>query len=136
MKKIFSIIGILAGLILAVGPYTFLHVCKAMDMEPVCGDIPFWSLLNGIVLILVSLATLFIEFLKKKLVLLSNVFRGVRIVNGIIAIGLPTFIVGVCESKHMHCHLVTKPALIVIGVVVILTTALELIVSIVGERKQ
>lgn len=73
MKTIKNILGIAAGIVLAVGPYTFLHVCGAkmkmesemggMDMGsmaggPPCHGIPTASLITGIVLALVSIVSL------------------------------------------------------------------------------
>jgi hypothetical protein len=143
MKKIKNILGIAAGIVLAVGPYTFLHVCGAkmkMDSEmggmdmgsmaggPPCHGIPTASLITGIVLVLVSIISLITE--SKTDNNSSSGFEAVldlvRIVLGVIAIGIPTFIIGVCKSAHMHCHMVTRPALIIIGVVVGLTGVISL----------
>lgn len=131
MKKILPIINIILGAILIVGPQTFLHVCKGsmMGMTPPCKDIPTWSLVVGIILILVSLVKLVLAFTGKgnKVAFLATGLA--EAVIGVITIGIPTFIVGVCKSQHMHCHMVTKPALIIIGVVTILVAAIGIFVN-------
>lgn len=131
MKKILPIINIILGAILIVGPQTFLHVCKGsmMGMTPPCKDIPTWSLVVGIILILVSLVKLVLAFTGKgnKVAFLATGLA--EAVIGVVTIGIPTFIVGVCKSQHMHCHMVTKPALIIIGVVIILVAAIGIFVN-------
>ena len=135
MKTIKNILGIAAGIVLAVGPYTFLHVCGAkmkmesemggMDMGsmaggPPCHGIPTASLITGIVLALVSIVSLITSARTEENGNsgFESVLDFIRIIIGVIAIGIPTFIIGVCGSAHMHCHMVTRPALIIVGVVV------------------
>ncbi len=131
MKKILPIVNIIIGALLIIGPQTFLHVCKGgmMGMTPPCKDIPTWSLVVGIILILVSLVKLVLVFTGKgnKVAFLATGLA--EAVIGVITIGIPTFIVGVCKSQHMHCHMVTKPALIIIGVVTILVAAIGIFVN-------
>jgi hypothetical protein len=131
MKKILPIINIILGALLIVGPQTFLHVCKGgmMGMTPPCKDIPTWSLVVGIILVLVSLVKLVLIFTGKESKIAFLTTGLVEAVIGVVTIGIPTFIVGVCKSQHMHCHMVTKPALIIIGVVTILIAVAGLFVN-------
>ena len=131
MKKILPIVNIIIGALLIIGPQTFLHVCKGsmMGMTPPCKNIPTWSLVIGIILIIVSLAKLVLIF-KGKRSKVAYIATGLaEAVIGVVAIGIPTFIVGTCKSKHMHCSMVTKPALIMIGAVIIITAVVGLIVN-------
>lgn len=131
MKKILPIVNIIIGALLIIGPQTFLHVCKGsmMGMTPPCKDIPTWSLVAGIILIIVSLAKLVLIFTGKESKVAYIATGLVEAVIGVVAIGIPTFIVGTCKSQHMHCHMVTKPALIIIGAVIIITAVVGLIVN-------
>ncbi len=131
MKKILPIVNIIIGALLIIGPQTFLHVCKGsmMGMTPPCKDIPTWSLVAGIILIIVSLAKLVLIFTGKGSNVAYIVTGLAEAVIGVVAIGIPTFIVGTCKSQHMHCHMVTKPALIIIGVVTILVAAIGIFVN-------
>ena len=146
MKKIKNILGIAGGLVLAIGPYTFLHVCgenmkmgsEMGDMEmgsmaagPACHGIPVASLITGIALVLISIISLIASAKAENSSdsKIDTFLDFVRIILGVVAIGIPTFIVGVCESVHMHCHMVTRPALILIGVVVGLTGVISLAYS-------
>ena len=140
MNKLKNILGLAAGLVLAIGPYTFLHVCGAnmkmgsemgdmgsMAGGPPCHGIPTASLVTGIVLILISIISLITETKSEaKNSGFESILDLVRIILGVIAVGIPTFIIGVCQSAHMHCHMVTRPALILIGVIVGLTGILSL----------
>ena len=72
-------------------------------------------------------AVAFVAFIILCLLLKLAIHKRVgRIILGVIAVGIPTFIIGVCQSAHMHCHMVTRPALILIGVIVGLTGILSL----------
>jgi len=127
MKKILPIVNIIIGALLIIGPQTFLHVCKGsmMGMTPPCKDIPTWSLVAGIILIIVSFAKLVLIFTGKGSKVAYIVTGLAEAVIGVVAIGIPTFIVGTCKSQHM----VTKPALIIIGAVIIITAVAGLIVN-------
>jgi hypothetical protein len=154
MKKIKDFIGVAAGLLLAIGPYTFLHVCRNMSAgsemsgmsmggmemagEPSCHGIPAASLVTGLLLIIVSLVSIasFKKAEQGKTEKLSVVIDILRVAVGIVAIGIPTFLIGVCSSAHMHCHMVTRPALIIIGAVVGLTGVAGLIYQLFKSRDE
>ncbi len=129
MKLFKSLLKIAAGVVLAVGPYTFLHVCGNMSANSEMGDmagmgmsggapchgIPLASLITGLVLIVVGIISLVIDIKNADSKNLSTVLDVATAIVGVVAIGIPTFIIGVCSSAHMHCHMVTRPALIIIG---------------------
>ncbi len=131
MKRIQGILGVILGIVIAVGPQTFLHVCgggkmsegmgdgASMAMSMPCQKVPTAAVITGILVVLAGVVLL-ISALKKAeakgIALLSDVAFAIL---GIITIGIPTFIVGVCSAPHMHCHAVTRPALIVLGAFVV-----------------
>ena len=125
MKRIIAgILLIIAGAVTAIGPYTFLHVCSADGMasmggmEAKCAGIPLVSLITGIALAVIGLAIVLVR---------SNIILSLLgVVAGVVIIGIPTFIIGVCEEAHMHCHMVTRPALIVIGAIAIVVSLIPL----------
>ena len=134
MKKVIGIVEIILGAIIAVGPYTFLHVCGAgmamegeMAMRSVCQGIPPITLILGAIILVIGISEAFgftDKFLGSNG---SKLFAGIDVVLGIVVIGVPTFIVGVCSSAHMHCHAVTRPALIILGAVVAIIGAVEVV---------
>lgn len=126
-SKIIGILDIILGGVIAVGTRTFLHVCGGgmktessmggeMDhgmgeMKMACSGVPTASLIVGIILAVIGILLIVVG--SKKFV--SIVLGILNAIAGIIVIGIPTFIVGVCSGAHMHCHMVTRPALIIIG---------------------
>ena len=96
------------------------------EMQMPCAGVPNASLVAGIVLAVLGI--IFIIAGKKKVV--STLLGLLNVIAGVVVIGIPTFIVGVCGGAHMHCHMVTRPALIIIGAVIVIAgavnTAIEL----------
>ena len=117
-SKIIGVLSILLGAVTAIGPRTFIHVCGggmkmddsmgdgAMEMKMACAGVPNASLIVGIILAALGL---------------------ILIIAGSKAV-ISKFI-GVCEAAHMHCHMVTRPALIIIGAVVILAGLFNLVLK-------
>ena len=148
-KKLTGILNIILAAVLAIGTRTFLHVCKAapsmggdsamggenamggMDMSHApCLGIPNASLIVGIVLALTGIV--FITSGNKKV---AGVVSSIaNVILGVITVGIPTFIVGVCSAPHMHCHMVTRPALIIIGAVVVITGVVNAVVELNPKR--
>ena len=143
-KKITGILNMILAAVLAVGTRTFLHVCKGgmsmggdsamgsenamggMDMSQApCLGIPHASLIVGIVLALTGIV--FLASGNKKVAGLASGIANV--ILGVVTVGIPTFIFGVCSAPHMHCHMVTRPALIIVGAVVFVTGAVNAVVE-------
>jgi hypothetical protein len=104
-KFITSILYVLASILLVVGPQTIFKVCKLEEIPKKC----YWSARAeiGIAIILVIIAVLY--FLAKTI--RGKVFIAiVAIVNGIVAILIPSFLIGGCEMKTMPCQSRTFPA--------------------------
>ena len=56
----------------------------------------------------------------------SRVRAGLDIANavlGVLVVLVPTMLVGVCRGSMMHCHMVTMPTLIVLGVLLAVLAA-------------
>lgn len=126
-SKIVGALNILLGAVIAVGTRTFLHVCgggmnsgsmgdSMGEMQMPCAGVPNASLVAGIVLAVLGI--IFIIAGKKKVV--STLLGLLNVIAGVVVIGIPTFIVGVCGGAHMHCHMVTRPALIIVGAFVVI----------------
>ena len=130
-SKIVGALNIILGAVIAVGTRTFLHVCGggmnsgAMgdsmgdsmgEMQMPCAGVPNASLIAGIVLAVLGI--IFIIAGKKKVV--STLLGLLNVIAGVVVIGIPTFIVGVCGGAHMRCHMVTRPALIIVGAFVVI----------------
>ena len=140
IRKVNAVIYIIIGLLVAIGPYTFLHVCAGgmsmdgMDMDaPVCQGIPPVTLVIGILLAAVGLTDIVTIYKGIKSKAVKAILELVSAVLGIITIGVPTFIIGVCNSDHMHCSMVTKPALIIFGAAIVLFSLVGIFASLRGN---
>ena len=130
MKKIQGIAGVIISIVAAVGPYTFLHVCgSGMGMEAPCKNVPIASLITAIILFVISLVSIISGFKGGFKESVNYVIDGLGIVVGVVLTGIPTFIIGVCNSAHMHCNMVTKPALIILGIILIIISAAGVLVD-------
>ena len=119
MRKIsFScVIIIILGLLIAVGPFTFFHVCRPEnpEMHMSCYFTARAELGLGIVISILSLLSV---------ITVSSKFRAglniAVILNSILVFLIPNFLIGVCSGEHMHCHAVTLPALNILSIVLII----------------
>jgi hypothetical protein len=51
------------------------------------------------------------------------------VIDGILVILLPTWLIGVCQHPGASCNLVMKPALILMGILVIVASLISLVLS-------
>ena len=129
--KVIGGLNILLGALTAIGPRTIFHVCGGgmggamTEMEMPCAGIPKAGLIAGIILAVLGIALIAVG--NKKAV--SIVLGILSAASGIVIIGIPTFIVGVCGGAHMHCHMVTRPALIIIGAVTVFVAIINIVLA-------
>ncbi|MDR0983803.1 MAG: DUF4418 family protein [Ruminococcus sp.] len=71
----------------------------------------------------ISVFGLLFIFLKKKKIRIT--LSIVTFLSGIFALLIPTVLVGVCGNKHMDCHAIALPALVIFSSAVILTAAIN-----------
>jgi len=110
-----GVVDFVLGIILAISPYTFLKVCEVSeDMVMKCHWTAQVITGIGIVIALVGLLA----------VIATDIFRSGLILSeallGALTIAVPTVLIGVCGSIHMHCHSVARPGFVLIGAVLIL----------------
>ena len=73
----------------------------------------------GLVIAVLGIVALFVK---------ENVRIGLSIaviVNSLLMIAVPTFLIGVCKSSMMHCASVTRPTLIVLSVLALVFAAIS-----------
>lgn len=129
-KKITAVIVVLLGISAAVGPRTIFPVCNgAMKMK--CFDTAKAELFAGIAAAVVGLLVLFVK--NRKIALALSL---VAAALGAVILLIPTVIVGVCGSPMMHCVSVTKPALIVIGILEIIAGLLAAVFAATETEKE
>ena len=114
-KRIIAIIAIVLGLLAAIGPRTIFPVCNgAMKMR--CYNTAQAELVVGLLAVVLGTGLAFLT--NKKLSVILSVIEGIL---GLFIVLIPTVIIGVCGSPMMHCVSVTNPALIVTGILEIVT---------------
>ena len=121
-NKIITAITVVLGLLAAIGPRTFFPVCGAGEMKMRCYYTAQWELVVGLLAAAFGVSLLFITNKKLKTVISVG-----QVILGALIVLIPTTIIGVCGSPMMHCVTVTKPALLVIGVLEIVTSAVLLL---------
>lgn len=120
-NKLFaSIPSIILGILIAIAPLTFAKVCKTEGgMHMACYYTGRAALGIGIVIAVLGIVALFVK---------ENVRIGLSIaviVNSLLMIAVPTFLIGVCKSPMMHCASVTRPTLIVLSVLALVFAAIS-----------
>lgn len=120
-KKLFAAIAqFVLGVLIAVAPRAFAHVCEVTDMPMACHYTAQAALGIGIVIALLAIIGLFVVEATRAGLDIANA------VLGVLVILVPTVLIGVCKGAMMHCHMVTLPTLIVLGV---LTTVFSVIAA-------
>ena len=121
-KKLFAAIAqFVLGVLIAVAPRTFAHVCEVKDNMPMaCHYTAQAELGIGVVIALLGIIALFCS---------PKIRTGLNIavaLNALLSLAVPTVLIGVCKGAMMHCHMVTLPTLVVLGV---LTTVFSVIAA-------
>ncbi|EIK82430.1 DUF4418 family protein [Gardnerella sp. KA00603] len=120
-NKLFaSIPSIILGILIAIAPLTFAKVCQSEGgMHMACYYTGRAALGIGLVIAVLGIVALFVK---------ENVRIGLSIaviVNSLLMIAVPTFLIGVCKSPMMHCASVTRPTLIVLSVLSLVFAAIS-----------
>jgi hypothetical protein len=127
MKKRITVgtLFIILGLLISLGPSTIFAVCGPMD------DGKFmkchWTAKAelGIGLGIVLLAVLSIVFASKEV--RAGLLLGIATLSSN-SILIPTALIGVCGGEHMQCNALTRPALLVIGVISIVIALVQTVI--------
>lgn len=101
---------IVLGSLTAVAPRTFAHVCAVKTMPMACHYTAQATLGLGLAVVALAVAGLFVT---------DAVRAGLDIANavlGVLVVLVPIVLIGVCKGAMMHCHMVTLPTLVVLGV--------------------
>ncbi|MBW3088953.1 DUF4418 family protein [Bifidobacterium sp. 82T24] len=118
-----SIPPIVLGVLIAVAPHTFAHVCKVTEMAMKCHWTARAEIGVGAMIVVLGLIALFAE---------TKVRIGLGIavaLAGALAIAVPTVLIGVCPGAMMHCHMVARPTLIVLGVLTIVFAVIAVLLD-------
>ena len=131
-NKLFaSIPAMVLGLLIAVGPQTFAHVCRVQEgkMPMACHYTAHAALGVGIIIMVLGLCALLFNN--------AGIRAGINIavaLLGVLVICVPTVLIGVCKGAMMHCHMVTLPTLIVLGVLTIVFGVIAVVMNARADR--
>lgn len=131
MKKlnfVFAVIFVVLGALVAAAPYSFAHVCEVGEKIMKCHWTARVELFIGLSIAVLGL----LKFLSSDASFQLGLNFGI-LINALGVLLTPTVLIGVCGMKKMHCHAVTKPTLIVFGIL-ILVSALAQSLSIWKKR--
>ena len=113
---------VILGLLAAIGPKTIFPVCPAEEMKMRCFTTANAELAVGIIGAVIGIA-LFVIKDKKLGIMLS----AAEAVIGLFVVLIPAVIIGVCGNAMMHCVTVTRPALIVIGIILVIVSLINIL---------
>lgn len=105
---------IIMGILLAVGPYTLFHVCDTSEKVMKC----WWSVraetaIGGLLIF----AGILILLLKSKEIRFAINLNTIG--TGVVAILIPSKLIGGCAKETMLCRSLTFPSIYIISVAVI-----------------
>lgn len=115
-KSFIAVPQIVLGMLIAVAPQTFARVCAVKEMPMACHYTAQAALGIGTVIAVLAVIGFFVN---------DGVRSGLDIANavlGVFVVLVPTVLIGVCKGAMMHCHMVTMPLLIVLGVLLAVTS--------------
>ncbi len=112
-RLVFGILTIIIGLLIAFGPQTIFPVCGVHEHSEEAMKC-FWTaraeLGAGVLISLLGLLAVLTDSARIRLGLTAAV-----LLNGILALLLPTVLIGVCGSTRMACRALSLPALSVLS---------------------
>lgn len=127
MKKVnvvFSLLILVLGALTAIAPYSFAHVCEAGEKVMKCHWTGRIELFLGISVAVLGLLKLISADAKYQLGLNAGI-----LLNALGVILTPTVLIGVCGMKSMHCASVSKPTLIVFGILILVITLIQSLIE-------
>ena len=133
VKKIITALLIVLGLLIAAAPYTFEAVCPVGEKVMKCHWSARIELFLGIEIAVLAIIQLVINFKGfKSPDFVSGINSGISLALAANAAGVilvPSALIGVCKMAMMHCHSVTLPTLTVFGILVLVLSLIDFVIS-------
>ena len=134
MKKknvIFSVALFALGVLIMLAPISFAKVCPVGEKVMKC----FWT---GRVVVFLGIGTALISAIR--FFIASNDFAFAAdfatAINAAGVILFPTAIIGVCGNHAMQCNAITKPSLIVLGILTLVVLAVDFALRIINRKSE
>ena len=114
LKLISSLVDVVLGLLLAIGPWTLFKVCGTAEKVMKCHYSAQAVTVFGVLLIILGLIRLIMD---RKPNLSSYI---TSVVSYLATIAIPAFVIGGCKNPEMHCQKVAFPCIYAICIIGIL----------------
>ncbi|MBO4291995.1 MAG: DUF4418 family protein [Lachnospiraceae bacterium] len=126
MKKIklTSVILTLLGVLLAVGVITFFSACPVGEKAMICHYAQQAVLGIGIVEALLGLVHLLVNQAQIRVGLDVGI-----LLDGILAVLVPGTLIRLCKMESMRCQAIMKPAVWIVGGLLVLTAAADILLN-------
>lgn len=121
-EKILSVVSVLCGLMLIIGPYSIFRVCDSGEKIMRCTYSSRIIVCIGILVIINQFISLVGK--RKNYVPYINTF-----LLSIFAILVPSNLIGGCEMKTMRCQVTSFPMVYVVSVILLLCSIIQLLNS-------
>lgn len=112
---------IVLGVVIAVGPYTLYPICDA-SMHGGCYDTGIAEVVLGILLVLVGVASLFVQDVRRRRLLWIAL-----IAIPVLSILFVTSITGTCGGSMMACNKTGEPGIVAVGAVTAIVAVFDLL---------
>lgn len=130
-NRITGIVIAVLGLLTALIPTVIFKVCAAMEgMVMKCHWTSRTEVAIGVATVVLGLL---IVLAKEKAA--SSAYAVASAVNGVLVILVPSVVIGVCGSADMPCNSGTRPALIIAGSLIIVTSLINTISYLTSGKK-
>lgn len=120
-KYVIGIALILLGALIAFGPQSIFSVCEFNPEKPMkCNWMAKAEMGVGLVILAEGILSMIFDD--------KNIRFGISVsalLMGALVLALPYVLIGVCKNSHMACVALTRPALTICGIAVILLSGLS-----------
>ena len=130
MKKknvIFSVALFALGVLIMLAPISFAKVCPVGEKVMKC----FWT---GRVVVFLGIGTAIRFFIASNDFAFAADFATAINAAGVIL--FPTALIGVCGNHAMQCNAITKPSLIVLGILTLVVLAVDFALRIINRKSE
>ena len=129
LNKLSGVIGIAAGAVIAVGPWTFARVCTDMPGDAACHTTRLYALALGVVILLLGIIQCMV-----KSRLAGKFISALYVIAGVIGLLIPLVLAPVCSETGMACRTKTLPVLLITSIALLLLSLGFLMIG--GKKKE
>ena len=126
-KAIINVLIAIAGLFLAIAPFTILQPCVMME-GAACNYLAKTAAILGAIIAVLGITGAFLS--EKK----STIIHGITVIAVGVAAALSPTIIGACEMREMACRMKTVPGIYITSIAVIVFAIILVITEVLSGR--